>query len=64
MNLNLGSAVKRLRAENGLTQEAVAEYLGISFQAVSKWETGANYTFACNRSQFWRQDRRSVFRRP
>lgn len=40
MNMNIGSAVRRLRTENGLTQEAVAEYLGVSFQAVSKWETG------------------------
>lgn len=40
MNLNLGSAVKRLRTENGMTQEDVAAYLGISYQAVSKWETG------------------------
>lgn len=40
MNRNIGSVIKRLRTENGLTQEEVATYLGISFQAVSKWETG------------------------
>ena len=36
MNLNLGNAIKRLRTEHSVTQEELAEYLGISFQAVSK----------------------------
>ncbi len=40
MNMNIGNAIKRLRMERKITQEEVAEYLGISFQAVSKWETG------------------------
>ena len=40
MDFNLGSVIKRLRAEQGVTQDALAEYLGISYQAVSKWETG------------------------
>ncbi|MCR5321924.1 MAG: helix-turn-helix domain-containing protein [Lachnospiraceae bacterium] len=40
MNINLGSTIKRLRAEHAVTQEELAGYLGISFQAVSKWETG------------------------
>ncbi len=40
MDLNLGGVIKRLRAEQGVTQDALAEYLGISYQAVSKWETG------------------------
>lgn len=40
MDLNLGSVIKRLRAEHSVKQEELAEYLGISFQAVSKWETG------------------------
>ncbi|MBR2407829.1 MAG: helix-turn-helix domain-containing protein [Lachnospiraceae bacterium] len=40
MDVNLGSVIKRLRTEQGVTQDALAEYLGISYQAVSKWETG------------------------
>ena len=40
MDLNLGSVIKRLRAEHSVKQEELADYLGISFQAVSKWETG------------------------
>ena len=40
MNMDIGSAIKKLRIDRKITQEEVAEYLGISFQAVSKWETG------------------------
>lgn len=40
MNMNMGSAIKKLRMESKITQEEVAQHLGISFQAVSKWETG------------------------
>ncbi len=40
MNMDIGSAIKKLRMDSKVTQEEVAEYLGISYQAVSKWETG------------------------
>ena len=40
MNMDIGSAIKKLRMDSKITQEEVAQYLGISFQAVSKWETG------------------------
>lgn len=40
MNMNIGSAIKKLRMDSKITQEEVAQHLGISFQAVSKWETG------------------------
>ena len=40
MDLNLGKEIKRLRLQHSVTQEELAEHLGISFQAVSKWETG------------------------
>lgn len=33
-------AIKRLRAERGLTQRALAESLGVTDKAVSKWESG------------------------
>ena len=36
----IGALLARLRAERGMTQRAVAERLGVSPQAVSKWERG------------------------
>jgi len=38
---HIGLRIKSLRKKQDLTQEKLAEYLGVSFQAVSKWETGA-----------------------
>jgi len=38
---SLGEALKAHRQNCGMTQEFVAESLGVSRQAVSKWETGA-----------------------
>ena len=39
---SLGEALKAHRMECKMTQEFVAEHLGVSRQAVSKWETGAS----------------------
>ena len=36
----LGARIRQLRMQKGLTQENFAKELGISAQAVSKWETG------------------------
>ena len=38
---SLGEVLKDHRQQSGMTQEYVAEALGVSRQAVSKWETGA-----------------------
>jgi len=43
MKFNFGEKMKNLRKKRDLTQEQLAEYLGVSFQAVSKWETNAAY---------------------
>ena len=39
---SLGEALKAHRISCNMTQEFVAETLGVSRQAVSKWETGAS----------------------
>lgn len=38
----LGSRIVKLRKEKGLTQEELAEKLGVSAQAISKWENDAS----------------------
>ena len=38
---SLGEALKKHRMDRNMTQEFVAEALGVSRQAVSRWETGA-----------------------
>ena len=39
-NLKIGNYIQNLRKKAGLTQKDLADKLNISFQAVSKWETG------------------------
>lgn len=39
---SLGETIKRYRIERKMTQEFVAERIGVSRQAVSKWESGAS----------------------
>ena len=40
MNLKLGEKIRTLRKSKNISQEVLANYLGVSFQAVSKWEKG------------------------
>ena len=39
----LGEKLRNLRKGKDLTQEQLAERLGVSFQAISKWENGTSY---------------------
>ena len=41
--MNLSDNLKKIRKENNLSQEQLAEKLGVSRQAVSKWESGISY---------------------
>ena len=41
--MSLSTNIKRLRQEKNLTQEQLAAKLGVSAQAVSKWETSETY---------------------
>ena len=43
MNIYFAEKLKSLRAEKKVSQEKLAQYLNVSFQAVSKWETGNTY---------------------
>ncbi|MBR5460083.1 MAG: helix-turn-helix transcriptional regulator [Clostridia bacterium] len=38
--IRLGEKIKSLRKQKNISQEVFASYLGVSFQAVSKWENG------------------------
>ncbi len=40
--MNIGNNIKALRTRAAMTQEQLAERLGVTYQAISKWETAAN----------------------
>ena len=37
---DFGKRIKELRRKNDFTQEKLADFLGVSYKAVSKWECG------------------------
>ncbi|MBE6820384.1 MAG: helix-turn-helix domain-containing protein [Ruminococcaceae bacterium] len=43
MTIYFGENLKKLRKSKDLTQEALADFLGMSFQAISKWERSETY---------------------
>lgn len=42
MNIDLGAKIKTLRLSHSMTQDNLAQKLGVSAQAISKWEGGTN----------------------
>lgn len=38
--IKIGAFLKKLRNDNQMTQEQIAEKLGVSQRSVSKWENG------------------------
>ena len=43
MQLNLGTKIRELRHRDGRTQDTMAEALGVTAQAISRWEAGGGY---------------------
>ncbi len=43
MEMNIGNKIRELRKKKGITQEQLASALGITSQAVSKWEMSTGY---------------------
>jgi len=43
ITLELAEKIQQLRKQNGMSQENLAERIGVSRQAVSKWESGQSY---------------------
>ena len=39
--VKIGKFIAQLRRENGMTQEALGEKLGVTNKTISRWETGA-----------------------
>ena len=43
MKLTIGDNIRTLRRSNDMTQEQLADKLGVTYQSVSRWENGAAY---------------------
>ncbi|EKQ24683.1 helix-turn-helix domain-containing protein [Lacticaseibacillus paracasei] len=43
MEINVGAVISANRKQKGITQQALADFVGVSKASVSKWETGQSY---------------------
>ena len=41
--MHIGDTIRKLRKEKNVTQDVLANFLGVSYQSVSKWERGESY---------------------
>ena len=44
MNLKIGTVIYELRKQHDVTQEQLANVIGVSVPAISKWENGVSQT--------------------
>ena len=43
MNIKIGAIIKKLRTENSITQDTLATAIGVTPQAISRWESEGGY---------------------
>ena len=43
MTCKVGEKIRQLRLQHKITQEQLADRLGVSYQSVSRWENGVTY---------------------
>ena len=43
MNIKIGAIIKKLRTENNITQDTLATAIGVTPQAISRWESEGGY---------------------
>ena len=44
MNIKIGAIIKKLRAENYITQDTLATAIGVTPQAISRWESEISHS--------------------
>lgn len=44
MTVKIGAIIKRLRTENNITQDSLANALGVTPQAISRWESEISHS--------------------
>lgn len=54
VDVHVGKQIRKTRKERGITQMTIAEYCGITFQQIQKYENGKNRVSASRLAQISR----------